>query len=75
MQTNPENKVEFESISHERYVSTLAARRDIEKAVDNKANERLQGVRGLHLRQHDITLLLRELHQLGEKTDRRYPTR
>ena len=26
MQTNPENKVEFESISHERYVPTFAAR-------------------------------------------------
>jgi hypothetical protein len=28
MQTNPENKVEFESISHERYVSTLGTRRE-----------------------------------------------
>jgi oligosaccharyltransferase complex subunit epsilon len=32
MQTNPENKVEFESISHERYVSNLTERRDRESS-------------------------------------------
>jgi len=50
MQTNPENKVEFESISHERYVSTAylasTGRRIRDQQMDSTANEAIAG----HLR-------------------------
>ncbi|KAM0712470.1 hypothetical protein Q7P37_011566 [Cladosporium fusiforme] len=73
IQTNPENKADFASISHERYVLLHSHIRIVYRGSSTtarqlgKADSQWQGIRGLHLRQHDITLLLRQLHQLERK--------
>lgn len=69
MQTNVENKAEFEKISHERYVDI-----SLERVLcygEIIAWTMLiyvclhQSVCGLHLWEHDIALLLRELYKLS----------
>jgi hypothetical protein len=64
MQTNPENKAEFEAVSNERYGWISGSTLDfISQRLTSKLH--IQGVCGFRLREHASPFLLRQFHQLG----------
>lgn len=72
MQTNPENREEFKSISDERSVfysplkSTFTPQSRAYNLKYGRLLTGLQGIRGFRLRQHAPPFLLRKLYQLSE---------
>jgi hypothetical protein len=67
IQTNPENKAEFSSVSNERYDS-FSCLCCVRGCSTPGANEWAQGIRGFRLREHASPLHLRQFHQLANIT-------